>query len=182
MATRFKVEFEGFLETKELFQIIHNDIGPKDATKVLRNAVRKSMKPALVKARQLVAKDTGALAASLQVESRFPGRKDKGSKYVYPGDVVIGKVTTASGKKLAAGVKVYDPVASYEKKKDVYKTITVKSDARATALEFGTSKKGARPFLRPALESTSEQITGSLVQSLRTKFREYKAREAKKGK
>jgi len=44
--------------------------GNKDATNIMRNAVRQSMKPVLAKARSLVAKDTGALAQSLQVETR----------------------------------------------------------------------------------------------------------------
>jgi len=101
MATVVKVEFEGWVETTELFKQISNDFGEKDASNIMRNAVRLSMKTVLEKARSLVAKDTGALAASLQVEARKTRKKDFRSKYIFPGDVVIGAVTTASGKKLA---------------------------------------------------------------------------------
>lgn len=182
MATSVKVEFEGWQETNELFRQISNDFGTKDASKMMRNAVRNSMKPVLTKARALAPKDTGALAESLQIETRTPSRKDLRSKYIYPGDVVIGAVTTASGKKLAKGLKLYDIEASYKAKKDVYKKTSVKSDARATVMEFGSAKTGAQSFMRPALESSSAAVAGSLGESLAVQLRKYKAKQAKKVK
>tara|TARA_R110000868_G_scaffold40915_2_gene140518 strand:- start:117 stop:662 length:546 start_codon:yes stop_codon:yes gene_type:complete len=181
MATSVEVKFEGWQETHELFKQITNDFGTKDASKMMRNAVRSSMKPVLAKARALAPKDTGALAASLQIETRTPNRKDLRSKYILAGDVVIGAVTTASGKKLKKGLKLYDTEASYKAKKDVYKKVSVKSDARATVMEFGSAKTGAQSFMRPALESSSAVVVGSLGDALAVQLKKYKAKQAKKG-
>jgi len=172
MATVAKVEFEGWAETAELFKQITNDFGNKDATNIMRNAVRQSMKPVLAKARSLVAKDTGALAQSLQVETRKPNKKDFRSKYIYPNDVVVGAITTASGKKLAK--------LKFKNIKTGQKQVGTKSDARATAVEFGTTNMSAKPFLRPALESSASQVTGTLGKSLGVALEKYKAKQAKR--
>ena len=172
MATVVKVEFEGWAETTELFKQISNDFGEKDASNIMRNAVRLSMKTVLEKARSLVSKDTGALAASLQVEARKPGKKDFRSKYIFPGDVVIGAVTTASGKKLAK--------LKFNNIKTGQKQVGTKSDARAMVLEFGTANMSPRPYLRPALESSAAQVTGILGKSLGVALEKYKAKQAKR--
>lgn len=183
MATIFKVEFEGFKETNELFRQIEKDFGEKDSQKILRNAVRKSMQPVLLTAKALARKDTGALAASLQVETRRPSNKDKRSKYIDINDIVIGAVTTASGKKLATknftNIKTgqkqsFDLISKTVKGKEI-----ISNDQRAAAMEFGTSKLGAKPFLRPALESSAANVAGSLGDSLRFSLEKYKAKQTK---
>ena len=65
MKTTFK--FEGFQEFEELINKIQDDFGPKDATNILRNGARKSMKSVLSTAKELVRRDTGQLAATLQI-------------------------------------------------------------------------------------------------------------------
>jgi HK97 gp10 family phage protein len=172
MATTIKVEFEGFAETANLFKQITNDFGVKDASNIMRSAVRLSMKPVLIKARALVAKDTGALAQSLQVETRKPGKKDFRSKYIFAGDVVIGAVTTASAKKLAK--------LKFNNIKTGQKQVGTKSDARAMVLEFGTANMSPRPYLRPALESSAAQVTGTLGKSLGVALEKYKAKQVKR--
>lgn len=174
MATIFKVEFEGAKELSDLFRQIENDFGEKDSQNILRNAVRKSMQPVLLTARTLAPKDTGALAASLQVETRKPSNKDKRSKYVDGGDIVIGSVTTASGKKLAK--KTFKNLQTGKKQKGI------ESDARATVMEFGTAKTPAQPYLRPALESSAANVAGSLSNSLKFSLEKYKAKQAKRVK
>lgn len=186
MATVFKVEFEGFKETEELFRQIQKDFGAKDASNIMRNAVRKSMAPVLRMARSAVPKDTGALSASLQIETRIPSKKDLRSKYVERGDSVIGLVTTASGKALAKGsfknIKTgqkqkYDYLVKNIKGKDV-----ISADQRAAAMEFGTAKLGKKPFLIPALEGSSTTAPSSLGESLKFSLEKYKARQLKKVK
>jgi len=59
------------------------------------------------------------------------------------------------------------------------------SDARAFAIEFGTAKwlKGeGMPFIRPALESNSQRVTDSLVDSLKDALMKYKSRHMTTGK
>lgn len=183
MATIFKVEFEGFKETNELFRQIEKDYGEKDSQKILRNAVRKSMQPVLLTAKALAPKDTGGLAASLQVETRKPSNKDKRSKYIDINDIVIGAVTTASGKKLSK--KQFTNIKTNQKQ--TFETITktvqgkeiISNDQRAAAMEFGTSKLAAKPYLRPALESSASNVVNSLGDSLRFSLEKYRAKQTK---
>ncbi len=182
MATKISVEFQGFEEFKQLADQIVDDFGYKDASNLMVSAARRSMRSALTLAKSLAPSDTGALRASLQIEARKPRNKDKRSKYIQQDDVAIALITTASGKKLAEGVKVYDVEASYAAKKDVYKKISVKSDARVTVMEFGSAETSAQPYLRPALESSSSAITADLGKSLSSVLEKYKAKQAKKGK
>ena len=186
MATVFKIEYEGFKETEELFRQIQKDFGNKDAQNIMRNAVRKSMKPVLSASKNLAEKDTGAMAASLQLETRIPSKKDLKSKYVERGDVVIGLVTTASGKKLAK--KKFKNLKTG--KKESFNTITkqyygkdvISTDQRVAANEFGTSKMPSKPFLRPALEVSAGIVADSLGESLKFSLEKYKARQLKKVK
>ena len=182
MATKIDVQFEGFQEFDDLAKQIANDFGYKDASNIMVSAARLAMRSALDAARNLAPNDTGALRASLQIEARKPRNKDRISRYVDNGDVAIALITTASGKKLASGVKVYDVEGSYAAKKDVYKKISVKSDARVTVMEFGSAKTPAQPYLRPALESSSGAVTSDLGRALGTALEKYKARQAKKVK
>jgi hypothetical protein len=182
MATKVSVEFQGFEEFKALADQIVDDFGYKDASNIMVAAARSSMRSALNLAKSLAPSDTGALRASLQIEARKPRKKDQRSKYIQKDDVAIALITTASGKKLAAGVKVYDVEASYAKKKDVYKKISVKSDARVTVMEFGSAKTKAQPYLRAGLEGSSTTVTSDLGKALGTALERYKAKQAKKGK
>ncbi len=182
MAIKVNVEFEGFQEFEDLAKKIADDFGYKDAQNIMVSAARIAMRSAFASAQAAAPLDTGALRSSLQIEARKPRSKDLRSKYVNKNDVAIALITTAPGKKLAAGVKVYDVEASYKKKKDVYKKIVVKSDARATVMEFGSANTPAQPYLRPALESNSKTVTNDLGKSLALALEKYKARQAKKVK
>lgn len=182
MAIKVNVEFAGFKEFEELSNKIANDFGYKDASNILVSAARLAMRSALSSAQSAAPIDTGALRQSLQIEARKPRAKDKRSKYVSKNDVAIALITTAPGKKLAAGLKVYDAEASYKKKKDVYKKIVVRSDARATIMEFGSANTPAQPYLRASLESNAQKITADLGSSLAQALKNYKARQAKKVK
>ena len=176
MAYSVQFKMEGVKELEEVFNQMNDELGEKDAKRILNRAVRLSMKPVLDAARSLAPEDTGALRASLQIEARKPSKKDKRSKYVSENDAVIGLVTTAPGAKLAR-------IAFKNKKTDSkFLQIGIKSDARAVANEFGTAKMPAKPFMRPALESNKEQVTSSLANSLRQVLEKYKARQARKAK
>lgn len=170
----FKVAIEGVQELNDVLDELNNDFGPKDAKNILVSAVRKSMRIVLDQAKTMVPVDTGALKASLRVEARKPTSKDKRSKYISATDVAIATVTTAPGKVLAKR-KFYN----VKEKKNV---VGIPSDARAVAMEFGTAKVAARPYLRPALESQSSTVVSNLAQQIRDSINRYKARQAKKVK
>lgn len=175
---------EGMEELRQVLQEIENDIGHKNAKNIITRGIRKALEPTLTMAKSEVAKDTGALAASLQIEARRVTSKDRGSKYVEPGDDFIGAVTTASGKKLQSlkfvnlkSPEIYKPKKG---KNQAIKQVGMESDGRAAALEFGTAKMGARPFLRTALETTRAEVVESLGQTIREALEQYKARAAKR--
>ena len=166
-----KVQYTGFNDLANVFKEMQSDFNAQDQKKILTNAVRKSMQPVLRKAQALAPADTGALRASLQVEARKPSRKDKKSIYVNPNDAVIATVTTASGNKLAK--------RSFLNVKTGKKETGIASDARAIANEFGTANMGAKPFMRPALESSKGVVINDLAGSLKTALDKYKSKQNK---
>jgi HK97 gp10 family phage protein len=169
MGNIVSVQFTGVKEFEELLNEMQDDFGVKDQKKILTAAVRKSMSPVLSKARQLAPIDTGGLRASLRIEARKPSRRDKKSIYVNPGDVVIGTVTTASGKQLAK--KKFTNVKTGQKQ------IGIESDGRAIANEFGTAHVAAKPYMRPALETTTASVLTELGDNLRAQLIKYKSRK-----
>jgi HK97 gp10 family phage protein len=173
MATKVSVSVTGVKELADLFEQMQSDFGEKDSNKILSRAVRKSMGNVLNAAKSLAPVDTGGLRASLRLVVRKPSRRDKRSRYIENTDVVIGQVTTASGKQLAK--------LRYKNAKTGEKTLGVDSDARTLANEFGTAKMAGKPFLRPAMESQAQSTVSSLAGSLRAELEKYKAKQTKKG-
>jgi len=174
-----KVTFsiEGKREFDDLMEEIINDFGQKDARKVLQKAAYESMRPVLYDAKLRAPVDTGQLAASLRLSAGKPTRKQKRSKYVEPNDVVVATVSTST-------VKQLQKLRFKNRKNEKNDILQVggQSDARAMAMEFGTAKVSARPFLRPALESNKEKVASSLGDNLRSALEKYKAKQARKGK
>ena len=162
------IKFVGFEELKDVFQQLSDNFGPKDNQAILRKSVRQSMLPVLATAVALVPHDTGALAASLQVESRKPTGRDIASKYIGATDTVIGLVTTAPGKKLAK--------TTFKNKKTGKKQVGIESDMRAAAVEFGTAKMAATPFLRPALEGQATVVVYRLASIIQENINKFKSK------
>ena len=169
------IKLEGVGDVMNAFEELALEIGDKQArSKVLIPAAREAMKPILTLAQQKVPVNTGALQMMLQVEARRPTSKDRRSKYITKNDAVIATVTTPSGKKLKAmsegkGLErtrrrmiklgaTQEQAAAFQ---------GFQSDARAIAQEFGTAKMPAKPYLRPALESQSQETVNRLADSLR---------------
>jgi HK97 gp10 family phage protein len=169
MSKIVSVQFTGVQELEQLMTEMQDDFGVKDQKKILTAAVRKSMASVLSKARQLAPVDTGGLQASLRIEARKPSRRDKKSIYVNPSDVVIGTVTTASGKQLAK--KKFTNVKTGKKQ------VGIESDGRAIANEFGTAKIAAKPYMRPALETSTTAVLSELGDNLRVQLTKYKSRK-----
>jgi len=173
-----KVTFsiEGKREFDDLLEQIVDDFGYKDARKILQKAAYESMRPVLYDAKLRAPMDTGQLSASLKLSAGKPTRKQKRSKYVNPTDAVIATVSTSTVKQLE---KLR--FKNRKNQKNDIAQVGGKSDARAIAMEFGTAKVAARPFLRPALESNKENVASSLADNLRSALEKYRAKQAKKG-
>jgi HK97 gp10 family phage protein len=176
MADIVSIKFEGIQEFTQMLNEMKDDISEKDQKKILNNAIKLAMKPVLSKAQSLVPVETGALRASLRIEARKPTNRDKRSLYVSPTDVVIGTVTTAPGNVLAK-IKFHNE----KNTKSKIKQVGITSDARAVANEFGTAKMAGRPFMRPAMETSTQEVLNSLAESLKTALDKYQAKQAKKG-
>lgn len=174
MADVISVKFTGIKEFTEMVDQMKEDFSEKDSRRILNQAVRIAMAPVLATAKSLVRKDTGALEASLRIEVRKPNAKDKKSVYVHPGDVVIGTVTTAP-----ASVLAKKKFLNRKNTKSKIKQVGITSDARAIANEFGTANMAARPFMRPALESSAQGALDLLAGSLRTVLEKYRAKNTK---
>jgi HK97 gp10 family phage protein len=168
MGDTVRIKFTGFEQFQATMRELQDDFGPQDQKKILTKAVRRSMNPVLQKARGLAPVDTGALKASLRIEARKPSRKDKKSIYVSPSDVVIGTVTTAPGNVLKK--------KSFFNVKTKTKQVGIASDARAIANEFGTAKMPAKPFMRPAMESSTFQVLNELGEQLKTEIFKYRVK------
>ena len=167
MATsRSVVKVEGAEALLATLQEIASDFGIAKADKFLVGAARASMRSVLTRAKQLVPVDSGALRASLQVEARRPSQRDKRSQYVNQSDVAVAFVTTASGKKLQK--------KKFTNQRTGKSQVGIASDARAIALEFGTRKLSAKPYLRPALESQQTSVVSNLASNLAVQLERYR--------
>lgn len=162
--------FVGWDEFEDLIDEIQDDWGEKDAKNIMRNGARASMAPVLSTAQALVPRDTGQLAASLQVEARKPTARDKRSKYSAPNEIVIGLVTVAPGSKFKP--RLFHNLHNKKNKIKQYATM----DARAVAVEFGTHKMAAHPFLRPALESNSPTVLSILSETFGGALEKYRSK------
>lgn len=179
------IKLEGLGDVIKAFDELAQEIGDKKArSKILIPAARQAMKPVLEMAKMSAPKDSGDLSRTLQIEARRPNRKDIRSKYISENDAVIALITTKSfPKKLKKEF--------YEQNSDLYKSnkaqynrnlkerkreVGVLSDARAIAQEFGTANTPAQPYLRPALESQSQQTVKRLADELRKYISKFRAK------
>jgi hypothetical protein len=184
MGVTFKIE--GLKDVLVAFDELASEIGDKKATsKILVPAAREAMKPVLSVAQMNAPKDTGDLSRTLQIEARRPTKRDLRSKYINPTDSVIAVITTkAFAKKdkkkfYEANADLYesDEKAYRKKLKETKSMAGVLSDARAIAQEFGTARNGAKPFLRPALESQAQTTAKRLGEIIGRRLTQYKAKQ-----
>jgi hypothetical protein len=177
---------EGLKDVLLAFDELAQEIGDKDAkSKILVPAAREAMRPVLTMAKINAPKDTGDLSRTLQIEARRPTKRDMRSKYINETDSVIALITTkAFPKKLKkqfyeANASLYETnKEAYKKKlKETKKNLGFLSDARAIAQEFGTARNGAKPFLRPALESQSQSVAKKIGEILARRMNQYKAKQ-----
>jgi HK97 gp10 family phage protein len=178
MGVTFKIE--GLKEVHAAFEQLAGEIGDKKAqSKILVPAVREAMQPVLAQAIANAPVDTGGLRLSLQVEARRPTKRDRRSKYITENDTVIATVTTASGKKLKAMSEGKGLLKSRKKLAkfgvaNAESFTGIDSDARAIAQEFGSARNGAKPYLRPALESQATQTATKLGEILGRRLNQYR--------
>ncbi len=175
------VKLRGLGELDQTLRELSQELGDKDfKSKILVPAVRAAMRPVLQSAQGMAPVDTGGLKLTLLTEARRPRARDRLSKYVNPTDTVIAMVTTAPGKKLAAMSEGKGLAAARKRlgklgnKDEAAKFAGIASDARAIAMEFGTKKIPARPYLRPALESNAQSTVDRLAAALLRRIEQFR--------
>lgn len=175
----------GLKETLDAFREVADDIGDKRATsRFLLPALKQAFQPVFVAARMLVPRDTQQLAQSLELTVKRPTAKDKKSIYVNQGDTVIAKVQTkpiaAKHKKEARELgKELSGFNIKLNRKKFFEQRGYFYDARAIANEFGTAKRPAKPFLRPALESQAQTVVAILSNIIDQKIKQYRSKNPK---
>jgi hypothetical protein len=188
MATEQKFEIYGLKETLDLFRQLQDEIGDKKArSKVLLPALKEAMKPVLYAAKNMAASnESNLLQNSLMIMAKRPNARDRKSIYITSTDTVVCFVTTKPiPKKLKT--KFRDTTArtsqseeEYNKQRRAfYEANGYHYDARAVANEFGTAKRPAKPFLRPALEYQAQNVTTLLGMILKRKIEQYRSKNAK---
>ena len=179
---KVNIHMEGYEPVMQMFDQLAQEIGDKKAnSKVLVPAVRQAMRPTLAMAKQLAPKNTGALAAHLQIEARRPTKRDRRSKYVLNNDSVIALVTTKAfprklKKKFFEENQNLSPEERAKKFKAYAKSIGFPYDARAVAQEFGSARNPAHPYMRTGLETTARQVIDDLAGIIESKINRYKAK------
>lgn len=176
-------EVTGLKETLEILKTLEQEIGDKEAkSKVLVPAIKEALEPVLSMAKATAPKDTGLLANSLTIDGRRPTKRDRRSRYVHPTDSVIGIVTTKPiPKRLKNKISQLYPLAQPKHYKSLrrhfYEQHGIPYDARAIAMEFGTAKISAQPFMRNALESQAQSVSTKLGEIIRKKIEQYRSKK-----
>lgn len=147
----FKVE--GFKELEQVLIEMGEDLCyGKTASRVLIPAVKAAMQPVLQTARQLAPYDeTNNTSKHLRDTLRLTVRVPKPS----------------------------DQRSMYVEKNDItIGIVSVKTDKRGISQEFGNAAVVAQPYLRPALQSTSDRVISILGAFLTYKLNQYKSKKA----
>lgn len=129
----------------------------KIAGRSMRSALMSGAKPIKVRARQLVPKDTGFLEEAI---IQYPVKR---SEHEYTDQVRVGvRKRVRKGAKLS---KRYKAALGRARRRSSRQQSTTPKYWRY--LEFGTSRMGARPFLRPAFEREKLGAAARIKQRMR---------------
>lgn len=101
-------------------------------------------------------------------------------------DAARNMVRTDTGR-MKASLKVESRIPNNRDKLSTYihegdtviSMVSVKQSAASLSEEFGTEKKAAHPFLRPALESNQNQVLRRLSSLLAFRLEQYRSRKMK---
>jgi HK97 gp10 family phage protein len=151
----FKVE--GFDELFKAMDELASEIGKTKTDKIWKKALGYAFLPVLESARDAAPTDTGQLKEHVYMKVQKPSARDKSSNK-YQGESFMARVTV--GPKRIESVE-HTHIVKKEKEKTIYKNPPV-----ALAMEFGTAKVSAQPFMRPALENNVDRVISRLGYSV----------------
>ena len=152
-----KLSVDGFEDLFKQMDELTKEIGKGKTDRIWRNALKYAMQPVLEKAKAFAPKDTGQLADHLYLKVQKPQNRDKASKY-YDGEMFMARVTLNPKRDESTKKTVLN-------KRGKFQTFYVNKPV-GLSQEFGNAKTSAQPFLRPALESSAQQVTERLGQAI----------------
>lgn len=193
-----KTKFYGFGELQDVLNVISKEWGVTDARKnVLVPAARNAMKIVLEAAKRNLypghGLDTGQLKRTLSISARTVTGKDRRSKYVKSGDLIISQVSSKLYKKyldnpnpktgkltnvgdISDARAIAVEYGTKNKNKSVDITGLSKRSAMALQRELGTVRMEARPYLRPALEKNHNEVAEKLRLELKNRIEKYRSK------
>jgi HK97 gp10 family phage protein len=193
-----KTKFYGFGELQDVLNVISKEWGVTDAKKnVLVPAARSAMKIVLEAAKRNLypghGLDTGQLQRTLSINARTVTGKDRRSKYVKSGDLIIAQVSSKLYKKyldnpnpktgkltnvgdISDARAIAVEYGTKNKNKSVDITGLSKRSATALQRELGTVRMEARPYLRPALEKNHNEVAEKLRLELKNRIEKYRSK------
>jgi HK97 gp10 family phage protein len=151
----FKVE--GFDELFKAMDELAQEIGKAKTDNIWRKAVGYAFLPVLEQARDAAPTDTGQLKQHVYMKVQRPSARDKSSSR-YQGESFMARVTV--GPKRIESIE-HTHITKKGKEKTTYQNPPV-----ALAMEFGTAKVSAQPFMRPALENNVDRVISRLGYSV----------------
>ena len=151
----FKVE--GFDELFKAMDELASEIGKTKTDKIWKKALGYAFLPVLESARDAAPTDTGQLKEHVYMKVQKPSARDKASNK-YQGESFMARVTV--------GPKRIESVEHTHIVKKGKEKITYKNPPVALAMEFGTAKVSAQPFMRPALENNVDRVISRLGYSV----------------
>lgn len=158
MSVQMSVKVEGFEDLFKQMDALAEEIGKGKTERIWRNALKFAMEPVLDRAKSLAPRDTGQLADHLYIKVHKPQSRDKSSKY-FDGEMYMARVTLNPDRQDSVQNTVLN-------KRGKFQTYSVNRPV-GLAQEFGTSRmKEHKPFLRPALESSAQDVIDRLGKSV----------------
>lgn len=173
---KIKFDTTGF---DELENILVNELPKATAKSVLRRAAIKAMAPVEARAKQLVPKDTGALAASITTKVVKAKRQRGSVKYERSSGVAV-----RTGPTMGDYRPLKTPVAYVSKgvRAGKFRDYQIGS---ATGIygwfvEYGTKDTAPQPYMRPAIDGQSEKVIASVGKTLADEIKKARKRLARK--
>jgi len=157
MPLEAQVKTEGFEDLFKALNELGEEIGKGKTDRIYRNAMKAAFQPVLDTARTSAPVRTGQLEEHLYLKVQRPQSRDKNSKY-YEGEVWMARVTLNPKREESIQNVTLNKRGKFQ---NSYVNPPV-----GLALEFGTAKMAAHPFLRPALEANASTVVERLGQQL----------------
>jgi hypothetical protein len=158
MATVQAFQVEGFEELFKHMEDLKQEVGQGKTDRIWRKSLMYAFYPVLERAKALAPVDTGQLVDHLYIKVHKPKARDKAGKY-YEGEMFMARVTLNPNRDDSRSKVILN-------KRGKFQTVTYNRPV-GLAEEFGTaSNGGGKPFLRPALESSANQVVERLGRRL----------------